>query len=136
MKKKYGLPTFLDNDAIYTYHFYRLLQRAKEVHLLYNAKSEGLGAGEKSRFMRQLELCTQPQHSFSDEQFAIHFPDDQPQQEEVSKTSHMLQRLTAIAEKGFSPTSLTTYLNNPISFYERYILGIKELETPRKYSLI
>ena len=74
MKKKYGLPTFLDNDAIYTYHFYRLLQRAKEVHLLYNAKSEGLGAGEKSRFIRQLELCTQPQHSFSDEQFAIHFP--------------------------------------------------------------
>ncbi|MGC6501096.1 MAG: hypothetical protein ACON47_00010, partial [Flavobacteriaceae bacterium] len=93
MKKKYGLPTFLDNDAIYTYHFYRLLQRAKEVHLLYNAKSEGLGAGEKSRFIRQLELCTQPQHSFSDEQFAIHFPDDQPQQEEVNKTPHMLQCL-------------------------------------------
>ena len=132
MKKKYGLPTFLDNDAIYTYHFYRLLQRAKEVHLLYNAKSEGLGAGEKSRFIRQLELCAQPQHSFSDEQFAVHFPNEPRQQDEVSKTPHMLQRLAAIAENGFSPTSLTTYLNNPVSFYERYILGIKELENPTK----
>ena len=62
MKKEYGLPTFLDNDAIYTYHFYRLIQRAKEVHLLYNAKSEGLNAGEKSRFIRQLELLAHPQH--------------------------------------------------------------------------
>ena len=48
------------------------------------------------------------------------------------KTQPMLQRLAAIAEKGFSPTSLTTYLNNPMTFYDRYILGIKELETPTK----
>jgi len=132
MKKKYGLPTFLDNDAIYTYHFYRLLQRAKEVHLLYNAKSEGLGAGEKSRFIRQLELCAQPQHHFSDEQWGVYFPNSPEKINEVVKTQPMLQRLAAIAEKGFSPTSLTTYLNNPMTFYDRYILGIKELETPTK----
>ena len=132
MKKKYGLPTFLDNDAIYTYHFYRLLQRAKEVHLLYNAKSEGLGAGEKSRFIRQLELCPQPHHSFSDEQWSVYFPNSSTKRNEVVKTPHMLERLAVIAEKGFSPTSLTTYLNNSMAFYDRYILGIKALETPTK----
>ena len=132
MKKKYGLPTFLDNDAIYTYHFYRLMQRAKKVYLLYNAKSEGLGAGEKSRFIRQLELCAQPQHSFSDVQWSAYFPISPTKRNEVIKTPHMLKCLAAIAEKGFSPTSLTTYLNNPMAFYDRYILGIKALETPTK----
>ena len=132
MKKRYGLPTFLDNDAIYTYHFYRLMQRAKEVYLLYNAKNEGLGAGEKSRFIRQLELCAQPQHRFIDEQRSVYFPNSPAKRNEVIKTPHMLKCLATIAEKGFSPTSLTTYLNNPMAFYDRYILGIKELETPTK----
>ena len=53
LKKHFGLPTFLDNDAIYTYHFYRILQRAKNIHLLYNATSDGLNVGEKSRFIRE-----------------------------------------------------------------------------------
>ena len=132
MKKKYGLPTFLDNDAIYTYHFYRLLQRAKEIHLLYNAKSEGLNAGEKSRFIRQLELLTPANHAFSDEQYPLHLPNVNVSPPEVIKTPHMMERLEHLAAKGFSPTSLTTYLNDPITFYDRYILGVKDPEVSGK----
>ena len=47
VKKELGLPTFKEKDAIYTYHFYHLLQRAKNIYLLYNSDSEGLDAGEK-----------------------------------------------------------------------------------------
>ena len=132
MKKEYGLPTFLDNDAIYTYHFYRLIQRAKEVHLLYNAKSEGLNAGEKSRFIRQLELLAHPQHSFSEDQYVLNIPKKLSSLAEVKKTSPMLERLAVLAQKGFSPTSLGAYLLDPLQFYQRYILGIKELELPNK----
>src|SRR5690606_13907749 len=50
VKRELGLPTYKEKDAIYTYHFYHLLQRAKNFYLLYNSDSEGLDAGEKSRF--------------------------------------------------------------------------------------
>jgi inactivated superfamily I helicase len=55
VKRELGLPTFKEKDAIYTYHFYHLLQRAKNIYLLYNTESEGLDGGEKSRFITQLE---------------------------------------------------------------------------------
>jgi len=88
MKKQFGLPTFLENDAIYTYHFYRLLQRAKNIHLLYNSKSEGLNAGEKSRFIRQLNFSKLPQHQFSDRQYNTMFASPS-----ISETNCILQPL-------------------------------------------
>ena len=132
MKKKYGLPTFLDNDAIYTYHFYRLLQRAKEIYLLYNSKSEGLNAGEKSRFIRQLELLKHTNHVFEDEQSSLFFPEINAVQDEVVKTNKIVEHIGILAQRGFSPTSLTTYLNDPMVFYERYVLGIKDMDMPEK----
>jgi inactivated superfamily I helicase len=54
VKRELGLPTFKEKDAIYTYHFYHLLQRAKNIYLLYT-ESEGLDAGEKSVY-HQLEV--------------------------------------------------------------------------------
>ena len=125
MKKKFGLPTFLDNDAIYTYHFYRLLQRAKNIHLLYNSKSEGLSAGEKSRFIRQLAFSNLSQHEFSDEQFSKEIVAINPTEVSVDKTPQMLEKLKELAESGFSSTSLGAYLYDPISFYNNYLLGVK-----------
>ena len=49
VKREIGLPTFKEKDAIYTYHFYHLLQRAKNIYLLYNTESEGLDGGEKKQ---------------------------------------------------------------------------------------
>ena len=31
VKIEYGLPTYREKDAIFSYHFYRLIQRAKKV---------------------------------------------------------------------------------------------------------
>ena len=125
MKKKFGLPTFLDNDAIYTYHFYRLLQRAKNIQLLYNSKSEGLNAGEKSRFIRQLAFSNLSQHEFSDEQFSKEIVAINPTEVSVDKTPQMLEKLKELASRGFSPTSLGAYLYDPISFYNSYLLGVR-----------
>lgn len=38
----------------------------------------------------------------------------------------MLEILKKRAEKGFSPSALTTYMRNPIDFYRQYILGIRD----------
>src|SRR5699024_5371837 len=62
LKRQYGLPTYQEKDAVYSYHFYRLLQRAKKVYLLYNSETSGLNSGEKSRFITQLEIESPKSH--------------------------------------------------------------------------
>src|SRR5204863_4991346 len=36
IRKSFGLPTYEDQQAVSSYHFYRLLQRANKIYLLYN----------------------------------------------------------------------------------------------------
>ena len=128
VKKEYGLPTFKEKDAIYTYHFYHLLQRAKNIYLIYNSDSEGFDAGEKSRFITQLEVEKQPNHNLSFQYYNPDVPNIAHQPILVPKTESVLQRLKEIAEKGFSPSSLTTYIRNPIQFYFQRILRIRETD--------
>lgn len=124
LKKAHDLPTFLEKDAIYTYHFYRLLQRAKNIYLFYSTASEGLQGGERSRFLYQLTLNSLPQHELIEQQVSQTVPSEKPTVDEVQKTTAMLTVLEGIAEKGFSPSSLGTYLKNPMDFYLERILKI------------
>jgi hypothetical protein len=128
VKRELGLPTFKEKDAIYTYHFYHLLQRAKNIYLLYNTESEGLDAGEKSRFITQLEVEKQPEHELSHEIYNAALPDTVYQPMVIPKSEKVMERLREIAEKGFSPSALTAYIRNPIDFYFQKILRIRETE--------
>ena len=128
VKREYGLPTYKEKDAIYTYHFYHLLQRAKNVYLLYNADSEGFDAGEKSRFITQLEVEKQPNHNLTFQYFNPDVPNIAYQPMVVPKTDSVLTRLQEIATNGFSPSSLTTYIRNPIQFYLQRVLRISETD--------
>jgi hypothetical protein len=128
VKKEYGLPTFKEKDAIYTYHFYHLLQRAKIVYLLYNSDSEGLDAGERSRFITQLEVEKQPNHNLTFQTYNANVPEIAHQPLVIPKSEKVLLRLKEIAEKGFSPSALTTYIRNPIQFYFQRILRISETD--------
>ena len=56
LKIKIIFPTYREKDAIYSYHFYRLLSRAKNIHLIYNSETDTLNGGEKSRFITQIEI--------------------------------------------------------------------------------
>jgi PD-(D/E)XK nuclease superfamily len=128
VKREYGLPTFKEKDAIYTYHFYHLLQRAKNIYLLYNSDSEGLDAGEKSRFITQLEVEKQPKHNLTFQTYNADVPEIAHQPIIVEKSEKVMLRLKEIADKGFSPSSLTTYIRNPIQFYFQRILRISETD--------
>ncbi len=55
VKKSFGLRLYHEQDAIYAYHFYRLLQRAEKITLIYNTQTQDLGSSEKSRYITQLE---------------------------------------------------------------------------------
>lgn len=128
VKRELGLPTYKEKDAIYTYHFYHLLQRAKNIYLLYNTESDGLDAGERSRFITQLEVEKQPQHTLLQNIFNPVLPDTPYAPMEIAKSELVMTRLKEIAEKGFSPSALTSYIRNPIQFYFQKILNIREVE--------
>ena len=128
VKLQYGLPTYKEKDAIYTYHFYHLLQRAKNIYLIYNSDSQGFDAGEKSRFITQLEVEKQPNHNLTFQYYNPDVPNIAHQPIVIPKTESVMIRLREIAEKGFSPSSLTTYIRNPIQFYFQRVLRISETD--------
>jgi hypothetical protein len=128
VKRELGLPTFKEKDAIYTFHFYHLLQRAKNIYLLYNTESEGLDAGERSRFITQLEVEKQPKHNLTHEIYNAVLPETAYEPMVIPKSEAVMKRLKEIAIAGFSPSALTSYIRNPIQFYFQKILRIREVE--------
>ena len=128
LKQQFQLPLYHEKDAIYTYHFYRMLQRAKTVTLLYNSFSEGLNSGEKSRFITQLETEGHPNHTFEKIVLSptVNITNDRPK--EISKTLEIMERLREISGKGFSPSALTSYIRNPLEFYFQKVLRLQEFE--------
>ncbi len=128
VKKELGLPTFKEKDAIYTYHFYHLLQRAKNIYLIYNTENDGLDAGERSRFITQLEVEKQSKHQLTFDIYNPVLPTTAYQPMIIPKSEAVMERLKEIATTGFSPSALTSYIRNPIDFYFQKILRIREVE--------
>ena len=128
VKQQYGLPTHKERDAIYTYHFYRLIQRATEVHILYNTEADVLEGGEKSRLISQLltDKAFKPHVRHSLMAPKIQIDPSLPMQ--IPKNFTLIEELKIRAAKGFSPSALTNYVRNPMAFYQQNILGIKEME--------
>ncbi len=128
LKKQFDLPMHTEKDAIYAYHFFRLLQRSSQATLLYNASSSGLSSGEKSRFLLQLEIDNLPSHAL--EFVSLHQKVTVPKiaLKSYEKNAAILRRLEEIATKGFSPSALTSFVRNPRDFYYQRILRIQELE--------
>ncbi|NAS31159.1 PD-(D/E)XK nuclease family protein [Flavobacteriaceae bacterium R38] len=125
VKNAFGLPTYKEKDAIYAYHFYHLIQRAKNVYLLYNTEPDVLEGSEKSRFLLQLNLNKQPAHLVKEIIASPLVTAQNKGIQQVTKTPLVMSALRRIAERGFSPTSLTNYIRNPIDFYYQSILGLK-----------
>lgn len=123
IRRFFDLHTFLENDSIYAYHFYRLIQDAQNVHLLYNALSSGVNTGEKSRFITQIEM----ESSHQIEHLIIENSSEPiiTKPIEISKTDIVKEKLQKWKEK-VSASHLTSYLYNPIDFYLSKILNTSE----------
>lgn len=104
VKLENNLPTHKEKDAIYTYHFYRLLHRAKNIHLIYNTEPDVLKGGEPSRFIAQLEL--ENKHHCQHQILIPKLPSINNSLQRINKTDAILESLRDLAAKGFSPSSL------------------------------
>jgi ATP-dependent helicase/nuclease subunit B len=132
VKAQFGIPVFKEKDAIYAYHFYRLLQRAENIHIIYNTQARDLGSSEKSRFITQLQMempSWNPNIEISEKIIAL-----PPARDEfihdinIAKTDEILAKLEAINVKGFSPSTLSHYIRCSLFFYFNHIATITENE--------
>lgn len=133
IRREYNLPLPDDKNAIFAYHFFRLLQRAEEVMLIYNSEVSDLGGGEKSRYLLQLEVeaAKANPNLILEEHFLKVNPNHQPEAVTISipKSEETLLRLEEIGKKGFSPSALNQYISCPLKFYFSRIL---ELHPPEE----
>ena len=125
VRKNFEMNTFLENDSIYAYHFYRLMQNAKNIHLMYNSLSSGVNTGEKSRFITQMEMES-PHHL---EHIVIDNKSEPIFQTpiKIEKSEKVLEKLEEWKNR-VSPSHLTTYIFNPIDFYLNNILKVRDIE--------
>ncbi len=127
VKREYGLPTYKEKDAIYTYHFYRLIAKATNIYIIYNTEPDVLEGGEKSRLISQLltddNIAKYVTHNIASPEVKI----TASPLHEIGKTPLLLNEIKAFAANGFSPTSLTNYIRNPLDFYKQNILKINDV---------
>lgn len=128
LKKQFQLPMHTEKDAVYAFHFFRLLQRTQKAYFSFNTASNGLNSGEMSRFLLQLEIQKHPNHQLEHISLSQNISMEEKPLKTVPKNEALLKRLQEIAKKGFSPSALTSYIRNPIDFYYDRVLRIKELE--------
>ena len=127
LREAFGLPTIRHQDSIYSYYFYRLLQRAQNIVMLYNSSAEGLRTGEKSRLLLQLEYSERPPVQIA-HRFEIKASPQVPS--EIPGTEQHFNKIaeTYLSDSGkvLSPSAVNTWLTCTMKFYYNYVCGIKE----------
>lgn len=120
LRKGFGLPTYEYQDAIWAYYFYRLMQRASKVWLLYDSRTENMKSGEESRYIKQLELHFGSKLTRYLTKSVISAKDTP---EPISKTE---EDVRTIRSSKLSASALKNYLTCPAKFYYSLVKGLKK----------
>ena len=132
LRRAFQLPLSEDRDAISAYLFYRLILRAKHIHIYYNSLVDENSSGEVSRFVKQLDyeskldVTEHPQGTFAKGVA----PEFSPLI--LEKTDTVLNNLNQYLVdegKAFSASALKMYLDCPLRFFAKYIAHIPEPDT-------
>lgn len=129
LRKAFGMTTIEHKNAVYAYYFYRLIQRAENITLLYNTSSDGLNRGEMSRFM--LQFLIESPHTVSHSYLEAAQSPKQGRTIQIDKTDEVMRTMYATynsrlhPERLLSPSALNSYLDCRLKFYFRYIAGLK-----------
>ncbi|REA63018.1 PD-(D/E)XK nuclease family protein [Dyadobacter luteus] len=127
-----GLPTYQHQEAVMSYHFYHLIQRASEVHMLYTSTNDAPGGGEKSRFIRQLEYELtgyNPLIRIENKTVVFESGNYTEPEEVVVKNDEMLAAIRGyLSGKGIYPTHLNEFIRCSMQFYLKHIVGVQEKE--------
>ena len=128
LRKAFGMTTIEHKIAVYAYYFYRLLQRAERITLMYNTSSDGLNRGEWSRFM--LQFLIEWPHPITRQFLEAGQSPQGTSSITVEKTPDVMRRMQSLFDvranpkAKFSPSALNYYLDCPLKFYYRYVAGL------------
>ena len=130
IRKAYGLTTVDQKVAIYQHYFHRLLQRAKDVTIVYNNSTNDGQTGEMSRFMLQLMV---DRSSVNSKLSAVNYKTLRAGQKTllrtphpVTKTPEVMQHLRERLSGGISPTAISNYLRCQLRFFYRYVCNLED----------
>lgn len=138
LRKAFGLPTYEEEDSLFAYHFYRILQRASNIYFFYDTEMSSLQKGEKSRFVYQLEnewANTNPNVVWQEYLLKAPLSTEVELPIEVPKGDNVWKSLSKYLDSGdgnkqsaLSPSAILTYMDCPLQFYFKYVAGLEEEE--------
>lgn len=134
IRRAWMLPTSTVKEQAYAYHFYRLIARAKEVHMLYDASQGGLKSGDPSRYLQQLKYLfgDAPKLRWRSARFGI-ASSPAPSFSVPKHEEDILPFLTPGSGRNLSASNLKDYLDCPFRFYVSHILRKKPVKEPEEY---
>lgn len=125
----YGLPTPRHHEGVYAYYFYRLLQRARNIHIVYSSKADMKSSGEQSRYIYQLQY--ESPHKLVRRSVGVDVGLEPNRPIAVEKKGEVLEKLLAYADRGgkvLSPTSFYNFIACPLKFYFHSIARLDPAE--------
>ena len=124
----FGLPGIDEQDAMYAYYFYRLIQRAKNITATYSVVKEGIGTGELSRYGYQLQYDSVHKPDMLNLDFS--FSNDPVEEIRIKSSKEIVAKLLEnnSEDHPLSPSAINTYLNCKLKFYYQYVVRLPEPE--------
>ncbi len=127
IRKGYRMSTIEHQESMYAYYFYRMISRADNVYLLYDARTSGLGSGDPSRYIQQLcNIYKDCKISIKNISLDISAPKDLAIK--VPKTKRIMDKLNLFRTEGsgkfLSASSINTYISCPLKFYFEKVEGL------------
>ncbi|WP_165041960.1 PD-(D/E)XK nuclease family protein [Dysgonomonas sp. ZJ709] len=120
LRRGFELPTYEHQDSIFAYHFYRMINRAKRIYLLYDTRTEGLQMGEVSRYYKQIKHLYADKFDIQEKLATYKVSSNESLSISIRKTPQIMDKMKAFGQGGdrsLSASSINTYLNCPLQFY-------------------
>ena len=127
IRKGFQLETLDSMDKVYSYLFYRVIQRAKNITLIYNTNSSFSSKGEKSRYIKQ--VSSESNYKINDFSVTDKLEIDNKPKLSIPKSKEIIDKLQNRFYNGgyMSPSAIKDYMDCPLRFYYRYVANIREV---------
>jgi ATP-dependent exoDNAse (exonuclease V) beta subunit len=108
--------------------FYELINKSKEIHLIYDSDLKSFMSGEESRYIKQLELLKTDSYICNRQVIEQKIKTIKNESPIILKDSLIDDRIESILKTGISASTLNLFIKNPYFFYEQKILNVNDFE--------
>ena len=127
LRAAYGIPTPEHHESVYAYYFYRLIQRAKRVDMLYCSHADDKSTGEQSRYIYQLDF--ESPYNIKRINVGVDIAVTEQNEDVIEKSGTALKELERFTneenKKMLSPSAFANYITCPVKFYFSSIAKLK-----------